>query len=205
MIKSLTRSDVDAIIKTSPPGKNTKFLNASHSLWIRFNNYEKNAPIGYFLNEDAVSVAFAGFNRNGYANLYDIVTLEGRERKGYATALWDRWIHYAINERNSKNLKISCTPESVTWHLRNGLVFWAVDPSGSLRSDQPLFPTREEQLVYQKWAIENGTEAARNLLQKTQQQFMNEGLDGRGFGVKKTLKIQQAIDSVGKCWMRDFL
>ena len=70
---------VEELIKNSPAGKNTKFLSAAHSLWYRFHNYDKCPPLAYEVNGDVVSLIFATFNRDGYANLYEIVTLEGKE------------------------------------------------------------------------------------------------------------------------------
>jgi hypothetical protein len=194
---------VEEIIKNSPAGKNTKFLSAAHSLWYRFHNYDKAPPMAFEDNGEVVSLIFATFNRDGYANLYEIVTIEGQEGKGYASKCWDAWIKYAVEERKIQRLKISCTPSSVSWHLRNGLVFWAVDPTGSLRSDQPLFPTRAEQVAYRDNAIVNPLQALPPY--KARDQFRREGIDSHKFGVKKKAKTQEAIDKVGKAWLRDAL
>lgn len=194
---------VEDLIKNSPAGKNTKFLSAAHSLWYRFHNYDKAPPVAYEVNGEVVSLIFATFNRDGYANLYEIVTLEGKEGNGYASKCWDAWIKYAVEERGSKRLKISCTPSSVSWHYRNGLIFWAVDPTGSLRSDQPLFPTRAEQLAYRDNAIVNPLSALPP--HKARDQFRIESLDSYKWGIKKKAKTQTAIDAVGKAWLREAL
>lgn len=194
---------VEQLIANSPAGKNTKFLSAAHSLWYRFKNYEKCPPMAYEDNGDVVCLIFATFNRDGYANLYEIVTLEGKEGKGYASKCWDSWIKYAVEERKTQRLKISCTPSSVSWHLRNGLVFWAVDPTGSLRSDQPLFPTRTEQIAYRDKAIVNPLQALPPY--KAREQFRAEGLESYSWGEKKKAKTQAAIDAVGKAWLREAL
>lgn len=194
---------VEELIKNSPAGKNTKFLSAAHSLWYRFHNYDKAPPISYEVDGEVVSLIFATFNRDGYANLYEIVTLEGKEGKGYASKCWESWIKYAVEERGSKRLKISCTPSSVSWHCRNGLIFWAVDPTGSLRSDQPLFPTRAEQIAYRDNAMVNPLSALPP--HKARDQFRLEGLESYEWGVKKKAKTQAAIDVVGKAWLRDAL
>jgi hypothetical protein len=194
---------VQSLIDNSPAGKNTKFLSAAHSLWTRFHNYEKSLPMAYEVNGEVVSLIFATFNRDGYANLYEIVTLEGKEGNGYASKCWDAWIKYAVEERKIQRLKISCTPSSVSWHLRNGLVFWAVDPTGSLRSDQPLFATRAEQIAYRDQAIVSPLQALPP--PKAREQFLREGLDTYNWGEKKKAKTQAAIDTVGKAWLRDAL
>jgi len=194
---------VEDIIKNSPAGKNTKFLSAAHSLWTRFHNYEKSLPMAYEVNGEIVSLIFATFNRDGYANLYEIVTVEGQEGKGYASKCWDAWIKYAVEERKVQRLKISCTPSSVSWHLRNGLVFWAVDPTGSLRSDQPLFATRAEQIAYRDRAIVSPLQALPP--SKARTQFLAEGLESYTWGEKKKAKTQAAIDIVGKAWLREAL
>ena len=194
---------VQQIIDSSPAGKNTKFLSAAHSLWTRFHNYEKSLPMAYEVNGEVVSLIFATFNRDGYANLYEIVTIEGHEGKGYASKCWDAWIKYAVEERKIQRLKISCTPSSVSWHLRNGLVFWAVDPTGSLRSDQPLFATRAEQIAYRDAAIVAPLQALPP--PKARTQFLAEGLESYSWGEKKKAKTQTAIDTVGKAWLREAL
>jgi hypothetical protein len=194
---------VEDIIKNSPAGKNTKFLSAAHSLWYRFHNYDKAPPLAYEVNGEVVSLIFATFNRDGYSNLYEIVTLEGKEGNGYASKCWDAWTDYAVTERKMTRLKISCTPSSVTWHNKNGLIFWAVDPTGSLRSDQPLFKTRQEQIDYRNNAIVNPLQALPPY--KARDQFIKEGIDDHKFGVKKKAKTQEAIDKVGKSWLRDAL
>lgn len=194
---------VEEIIRNSPVGKNTKFLSAAHSLWYRFHNYDKAPPMAYEDNGEIVSLIFATHNRDGYANLYEIVTLEGKEGNGYASKCWDAWIKYAVEQRKSQRLKISCTPSSVTWHYKNGLVFWAVDPTGSLRSDQPLFPTRSEQLSFRTSAIANPVSALPPY--KVRDQFKTEGLETYKWSEKKKAKTQAAIDSVGSAWLRDAL
>jgi hypothetical protein len=202
-MKFLNITEVEDLIKNSPAGKNTKFLSAAHSLWYRFKNYESTPPMALEVNGEVVSLIFATFNRDGYANLYEIVTIEGKEGKGYASQCWDEWIKYAVEQRNIQRLKISCTPSSVSWHNRNGLVFWAVDPTGSLRSDQPLFATRAEQLNYRNSAISNPALCLPP--KKAQEQFLREGLENYKWGEKKKSKTQAAIETVGASWLRDAL
>jgi hypothetical protein len=194
---------VEDLIKTSPAGKNTKFLSAAHSLWYRFHNYEKSLPLAYEVNGEVVCLIFATFNRDGYSNLYEIVTLEGKEGNGYASKCWDAYLDYAVNTRKSTRLKISCTPSSVTWHYKNGLIWWAVDPTGSLRSDQPLFATRAEQIAYRDFAIVNPLQCLPPY--KARDQFRTEGLEAYKWGEKKKARTKTAIDAVGKAWLRDAL
>ena len=204
-MKFVNSHTVQEIIDNSKEGKNTRFLSAAHSLWTRFKNYDKCPPLAYENNGEIVCLIFATFNRDGYANLYEIVTVEGKEGRGFASRCWDDWINYAVNERGSKRLKISCTPSSVTWHKRNGLIFWAVDPSGSLRSDQPLKPTRAMQLAQQRLSVQAPSVAAMELPEKARNQFFGEGIDDHGFGAKKRAKTEQAIKDVGEFWLRDHL
>lgn len=199
----LTADQVNDIIEKSPEGRNTNFLKAAHSLWYRFKNYDKAPPIALEVENEIVSIIFATYNRSGYTNLYEIVTVQGKEGKGYASKIWEEYISYAVKEKRSDRLKISCTPSSVTWHMRNGLLFWAVDPTGSLRSDQKIFPTRKEQLEYQEYAVNNPTQVLPP--EKVIDQFLSEGLENHNFGPKKKLKVEEAINSVGKYWLRSAL
>lgn len=195
---------VQEIIDNSTDGKNTKFLNAAHSLWTRFKNYEKCPPMALEVNGEVVSLIYATFNRDNYSNLYEIVTVQGQEGKGYASRIWDEYIKYAVTERNIERLKISCTPSSITWHYRNGLIFWGVDPTGSLRSDQKLFATRQEQLDYRDYSIDNPMQALPPK-EKVREQLRKEGLESYEWGAKKLQRTQEAINAVGRAWLRESL
>ena len=196
-------AQVEEIVKTSSKGTNTKFLSSAHSLWYRFKNYDKTPPMAYEVNGEIVSLIFATYNRDTYSNLYEIVTIQGKEGNGYASRIWEIWVNYAVTERQITRLKMSCTPSSITWHQRNGLLWWGVDPSGSLRSDQPLFATRSEQLAYRDWAIEHPIEALPPV--KTRKKLVVEGLENYSWGDKKRTKTQEAIDAAGRSWLREFM
>ena len=202
-MKFANADDVVNLIRNSPEGKNTRFLAASHNLWIRFQNYDKSPPMIFEDNGKIVSLIFATFNRDKYTNLYEIVTAEGCEGKGYASRIWDEYVDYAVNVQNMKRLKISCTPSSVTWHMKNGLVFWAIDPTGSLRSDQPLFKTRAEQLDFRKLAVVDPSIAFPD--DKVRTQLIDESLESHKFGKKKLEIVRKAIADVSDYWLRDAL
>ncbi len=199
-----TRDEVEHLLLVSEEGKNTRFLKSSHNLWYRFKNYTKAPPLAAREGDDIVALIFATFNKDGYTNLYEIVTMEGHEGKGYGSKVWEYFLDYAVNQKQSKRLKISCTPSSVTWHMRNGLVFWAVDPSGSLRSDQPLFATRGEQLEFRAKAIVTPS-IAKPTNPRVIEQLKKEAPESHGFGKKKMSATEEAIAAVGECWLRDAL
>lgn len=203
-MKFANQQQVEDLIQSSPDGNNTKFLSASHSLWVRFKNYDKSPPMALEVDNKIVSLIFATFNRDRYTNLYEIVTVQGCEGKGYASQIWDAYVEYAVNTQSMKRLKISCTPSSVTWHMKNGLVFWAVDPTGSLRSDQPLFKNREEQLIFRKLAVADPSIAIPTDT-KVVTQLQKESLESHSFGAKKKAVTQEAIQKVGSYWLRDAL
>jgi hypothetical protein len=195
---------IKKVLEDSPPGSNTRFLSSSHSLWTRFKNYKNNPPMMLTDGEQPVCFIFATFNRDKYVNLYEIVTVEGQEGNGYASEMWDQFVEYATQVRGCTRLKISCTPSSIGWHVRNGLIFWAVDPTGSLRSDQPLFKNREEQFIFQKIAIADPHQAIPPN-EKVVAQLRKESLESHGFGEKKTQKTLDAIEAVGDAWLRPAL
>lgn len=199
-----SKEKMEQLLAVQNGGKNTRFLNSSHSLWFRFHNYDSNPPLVMVDGGEPVAAVFATVSqRSKYMNLYEIVTLEGKEGKGYASKLWSETMVRA-HEMGMKRLKISCTPSSVTWHQRNGLVFWAVDPSGSLRSDQPLMPTREEQKQIRTRAMQD-PELVMPTEAKVLDQLKRESLESHKFGAKKTATVMQAISDVGDSWMRDAL
>jgi hypothetical protein len=199
--KTFSEEELNNVIKEQTSGKNTSFLNAAHSLWYRFKNYKNSPPVG--LIDENSPVAFVFFTlsqRTKYINLYEIVTLEKKEGKGYASILWS-WTMMNAHQNGMRRLKISCTPSSVTWHKKNGLIFWAVDPSGSLRSDQPLYPTVSEQKLFRDCAVKDPSIAlpSSDVIEKLKQ----EGYET--FGNKKKETILTAIESVKPYWFRDEL
>jgi len=202
-IRFVDFAEVEQVLANSAKGSNTKFLSSAHSLWYRFKNYDKNPPMAYEVNGEIVSLIFATYNRDTYSNLYEIVTIQGEEGNGYASRIWEIWVNYAVTERQITRLKMSCTTSSITWHQRNGLLWWAIDPSGSLRSDQPLFATRSEQLAYRDWAIDHPLEALPPV--KIRQKLIAEGLENYSWGEKKRTKSQEAINAAGRSWLREFM
>jgi hypothetical protein len=200
----LSKEEVETLIEKSPQGKNTKFLNSAHSLWFRFKNYEKEPPMALVVDEEVVSLLFATYNRDKYTNLYEIVTVQGKEGNGYASKLWEYYVDYAVNKRRMERLKISCTPSSIGWHYRNGLVFWGVDPTGSLRSDQPLYSNRESQLEFRKKAIDSPSLAIPPN-SKVVDFLKSQSVYDQGFGVKKVSICEEAIKYVGAAWLRNHL
>jgi len=201
--QTYSEKEVEDLLESQPEGKNTKFLKSSHNLWYRFHNYDKNPPFVMLDNGNPVALVFATFSqRSKYINLYEIVTLEGMEGNGYASQVWQHVMQEAYDS-GMRRLKISCTPSSITWHVRNGLIFWAVDPSGSLRSDQPLFRTRQEQLDFRERAVKNPSIAFPS--DSVYNKLLAESLDSYKFGTKKRAQVEEAIESVGKYWLRDSL
>lgn len=201
-MKRYTKEQVEELIAKQPEGNNTKFLKSAHNLWFRFKNYGKHPP--FVLEDDgAVALVFITFSqRSGYANLYEIVTLEGKEGNGYASEIYWEVMQEAFNA-GMQRLKMSCTPTSVTWHMRNGTLFWAVDPSGSLRCDVPLFPNLHEQLTFREMVLKDPKFALPP--DKVVEKLKQEGLESHGFGPKKTSVVESAINSVGEYWLRDSL
>lgn len=202
-MKFLTKTDVETIIDQSPDSKNNRFLKASHNLWMRFHNYEKQLPMALIIKNKPVCIHFATFNKNLYTNSYEIVTVDGHEGKGYATQLWEEYMDYAVNVRGMQRLKNSCIPSSVSWHVKNGLIFWAVDPTGSLKTDQPLYPTiqaqREAREVFVK--LPDSAMPPLNIVVK----LRKHQLEYYSFGERKNGSIKAAIKSTGKYWMAKHL
>lgn len=194
--------EIEDLLMAAPKGRNTKFLSASHSLWKRFGNYDRYPPL--VLERGSIkSVIYATFStRSNYVNLYEICTVQGEEGKGYASACWDGFLDHA-KQHDMQRLKISCTPSSIGWHMRNGLVFWAVDPTGSLRSDQPLFATREEQVRFRQKAIKDPSIALPE--DKIVQRLKAETVEAHNFGQKKAMQVFGAIKKVGPAWLRKAL
>ena len=203
MIGFLKETDIQRAIFNSPNGANTKFLQQSHSLWYRFNNYQSNAPFGLYKDNKLVSVIFATTSdKTKYINLYEIVTIQGQEKKGYATEIWSSFVEFWY-DAGMHRIKLSCTPSSITWHMRNGLIFWAVDKQGSLRSDQPLKRTINEQIDFREYALTEPSVALPD--KKTRMKLREEDVETLQLSHKKILETYQAIQKVGEYWFRPYL
>ena len=203
MLTRYNKESVESLLESQPAGTNTKFLNSAHNLWFRFKNYEKNPPFVLEKNDLPVAFVFITFSkRSKYANLYEIVTLEGMEGNGYASEIY--WaVMKEAHERGMLRLKMSCTPSSITWHKRNGTLFWGVDPSGSLRCNVPIFPNLHEQLTFREMAVNDPHIALPD--SKVANHLRADSLGAHGFGPKKTERVENAIQNVGEYWLRDTL
>lgn len=203
MIKTVEEYALKKTLANSPNGRNTKFLQASLSLWTRFKNFKKNPPYALYEDDEIKSIIFATISeRSKYVNLYEICTVQGQEGKGYASKIWSEFIAISF-DKGMERIKLSCTPSSITWHLRNGLVFWAVDRQGSLRSDQPLMKTREEQKELREKAIHEPQLVLPN--KKVCVKLLEEALETQPLSQKQAINTYNAINHVGKYWLRNYL
>jgi len=201
--KKINESEVLKVIENSEEGFNTKFLKASHSLWYRFKNYVKNPPYCMYVNNDCCSLIFATQSKiNNYVNVYEVCTVQGKEGNGYATKLWESYINYSFN-KGMKRLKISCTPDSLGWHIKNGLIFWGVDKQGSLKSDQPLYKSRLEQINFREKAILNPKMAIPE--QKVVKKIKEINIEELNISAKKIEKTFNAINKYSKYYLRSSL
>ena len=203
MIKFVNEQEVLNCISDSKDGKNKKFLQQSHSLWFRFKNYNNNPPFALIKDNKIVSIIFATTSdKTKYINLYEICTIQGHDSKGYGTEIWQEFVSYWY-DKNMQRIKLSCTPSSITWHLRNGLVFWSVDKQGSLRSDQPLKQNIEQQKKLRDESLNNPELIIPN--KKVCDKLKLESLETTRLSQKKSLETYKAIQQVGKYWFRSYL
>ena len=92
---------------------------------------------------------------------------------------------------------------SIPFHLKSGLIFWGIDSAGSLKTDQPLYPTVEAQLEARKMFIKNPKLA---LPKKDVVRTLTKSkLSAYHFGEIKRQKIRDAIQFLGRNWLGDFL
>ncbi len=202
-MKFLKEKDIETLLNKQVSGKNTTFLKNSHSLWLRFKNYDKHPPFALRIKDVPVAVIYAtSSTKTKYINLYEIVTLQGNERKGYGHAVWNEFVDYWHKE-GMQRIKLSCTPDSIGFHVKNGLVFWSVDKSGSLRSDQPMMKSSEDQINLRNKALNEP-----NLVipsSKVCDKLKNEDIENLKISKNKLLKTYEAIQTVGDYWMRKHL
>ena len=199
MIKQVNKETIQDLLleMEQTDNSNLRFAKAAHSLWIRFHNYEKNPPYVIYndLNQIAAVCMITKLQREPYANLYEIFAV----KPGYATDLyWEIMQHMHI--MGVKRLKMSCTPSSIGWHMRNGIVGWAVDPSGSIRVDVPIMPTKQEQLDLRELAVIDPS-----VVMPPTKQANKLRLEENSFGPRKLPVVEKAIDAVGQYYLRRHL
>tara|TARA_R100000781_G_scaffold54290_1_gene35493 strand:- start:1197 stop:1814 length:618 start_codon:yes stop_codon:yes gene_type:complete len=204
LLKIYNEAETVKVLAQQSEGRYTKFFRAAHSLWKRFKNYERHPPY-VLLNEENVEVAmiYSTFSdKTKYTNLYEIFAFEGHSGKGYGKKAWELWLQ-AMYVRGAHRLKLSCTPDSIGFHMKNGLVFWSVDRSGSLRSDQPIMPSIQEQKELRERAIITPDLVLPN--QQVRKRLKGEELENLDLSQNKLLQTYEAIQKVGDFWLRKHL
>jgi hypothetical protein len=92
---------------------------------------------------------------------------------------------------------MSCTPTSIGWHFRNGIIGYGVDPSGSIRVDVPIAPTKNDQLqLRESWRVNPDFVLPPT---KSREKLLKE--DPK-FGVKKSAQVAHSIETMGEFYLR---
>ena len=202
MIRRSNREEIQSLVtKMKAEGHpNFKFADSSQNLWIRFKNYENDKNLPFVILDDNREIAavcmITKLVMTSYCNLYDIFAV----KSGYATKLyWGIMQHMYSN--GVRRLKMSCTPDSIGWHYRNGIVGWAIDPTGSIRVDIPIKPTQAEQLALRYMAVDGLPQ----LVMPPEKQADKLRLEENSFGPKKIIQVEKAIETLGDYYMRKHL
>lgn len=181
--------------------KNTKFAKGAHNLWVRFHNYGKHDPFVLKVDGQIVAVCHITVLKKGdYANLYEIYTIPNSEGKGYASTLYWQIMEHMAHTYPRIRLKMSCTPSSIGWHYRNGIIGYGVDPSGSIRVDIPIAATKQDQLLTR--FVWMGNKEFVLPPTKSREKLLKEN---PSFGVKKSAQVEQSIAMLGDYYLREYL
>ncbi len=199
-MRRANQQEIEQLLETLPSEeKNTKFAKGAHNLWVRFHNYGRHDPWVLEDNGQIVAVChITVLKKQDYANLYEIYTIPNSEGKGYASKLYWKIMEHLAHTYPDIRLKMSCTPTSIGWHYRNGIIGYGVDPSGSIRVDVPIAPTKEEQLAVRESWRSNLSSVLPPL--KSQEKLLKENPT---FGVKKTEQVSQSIQTMGQYYLRE--
>jgi len=183
--------------------KNLSFANSAHSLWVRFHNYEKNPPYVIYDEDDNIAAVcmITVLQREPYANLYEIFSVkDGWASKLYWGIMEILYTGRSASRQRVERLKMSCTPSSIGWHFKNGIIGWGTDPSGSIRVDIPIMRTQKEQLeLRENWKdnLDKIIPPSKNAKKLREEINM--------FGPKKQPKVDEAIDTMGEYYLRSLL
>ena len=196
--RPVKREEVESMLTQYGQQGNNSLIRWNHGMWIRFGNYDNdNLPLAMLVKGNIVGLVFYCILKNHIVNQYEIIVREGVTHEKYGEYLWRYWIEY-VSLQGAKYLKISCTPQSIKWHYKHGLIFWGIDSSGSLRSFQPLFPTVEEQCRWRDYVIKHPD--YKILSPKIAQFYLNEMLKDRKWSKEKINKIKDSILYIDKAW-----
>ncbi len=202
-LKTYNEEQIAELLSKQPEGRYTKFFRQAHSLWTRFKNYSKNPPFVYFDKGREVALIYSTLSKKtGYTNLYEIFTLEGQSGRGYGSIIWAIW-QTQMWASGAERMKLSCTPDSIGFHMKNGLVFWSVDKSGSLRSDQPIMQDVQKQKIFREKAITDPSIALPS--QKVRDRLKKEDIENLDLSQKKLIQTYEAIQKTGDFWLRKHL
>ena len=200
MIERVTQVEFEVWVQSMDEGRNKTFAKGAMNLWIRFKNFEKNAPFVLKIDGDIkCAILITKLSRAPYCNLYEIVTKQGEEGNGYARRLyWHVMSH--MYDAGVLRLKMSCTPTSIGWHYGNGIIGWGVDATGSIRVDVPLRRTREEQL-------ELRADYKKNMEEITPPEKAIKALlkENPTFGTKKAIQVASSKGHLGEYYLREIL
>ena len=201
-MRRANQEEIEQLLETLPVDeKNTKFAKGAHNLWVRFHNYGKHDPFVLELHGQIVAVCHITVLKNkDYANLYEIYTIPNGEGKGFASTLYWQIMEHMANSYSGIRLKMSCTPSSIGWHYRNGIIGYGVDPSGSIRVDMPIEPTKEMQL-----ALREGWKTNPEYVLPPAKSLEKLLKENPTFGVKKSAQVKQSIDTMGEYYLRESL
>lgn len=201
-MRRASQQEIEQLLETLPVDeKNTKFAKGAHNLWVRFHNYGKHDPFVLELYGQIVAVCHITVLKNkDYANLYEIYTIPNGEGKGYASTLYWQIMEHMANSYSGIRLKMSCTPSSIGWHYKNGILGYGVDPSGSIRVDMPIEPTKELQL-----ALREGWKTNPEYVLPPAKILEKLLKENPTFGVKKSAQVKQSIDTMGEYYLRESL
>ena len=198
-IRQIDKDAMEKLLENMEENNNSNlsFAKGAHSLWFRFKNYEKNAPY-VILTEDSEIAAvcmITKLQREPYANLYEIFSVI----PGYASELY--WgIMKIMKERGVERLKMSCTPSSIGWHMKNGIVGWGTDPSGSIRVDIPMMSDQQSQLDLRVSALSDIS-----LVIPPEKQGLKLLSEENNFGPRKLPIVEHTIETVGEFYFRKHL
>jgi hypothetical protein len=200
VIDRATAEEFSEWINNMPEGKNTRFARNANNLWTRFKNFDNNPPWILIEKGDIkCAILITKLVREPYCNLYEIVTKEGQEGRGYASRLYWHVMSHMFND-GVKRLKMSCTTSSIGWHYRNGIIGWGVDPTGSIRVDIPLRPTLQEQLELRNNFEDNKFEIIPK--KKVAIRLLGENVS---FGKRKEIEVDNSRQVMGEHYRREYL
>ena len=138
-LEHLNRNEyIDSIAQINDK-KSLGFANMALKWWDRHFSWNAHGCIALTNEkEEHLSYIFYKIDRyNEYITIHNIFTPQKFRRHGYASQLFEL-VFQAAEKKNVSRFRMTCVPQSLSFYLTMGVVYWGINSLGDYYCDLPL-------------------------------------------------------------------